>query len=132
LRDHAESGRRLFVIEDPDDDELAALYRGCAGMLLASRGEGFGLPLIEAAQFGAPVIASDIPVFREIAGSHASYVDIGSVDALADALEAWLATPRGALPDSSRMPRLTWEQSASRLLEILLDERWIGSGETNG
>jgi glycosyltransferase involved in cell wall biosynthesis len=127
LTNHAENGRRLFVIDDPSDGELAALYRGCAGMLLASRGEGFGLPLIEAAQFGTPIVASDIPVFREVAGNHASYVALGSADALAGALEAWLATPRSALPDSSRMPRLTWEQSASRLLEILLDERWIGA-----
>jgi glycosyltransferase involved in cell wall biosynthesis len=132
LRGHMENGRRLFIIDDPSDDELAALYRGCAGMMLASRGEGFGLPLIEAAQFGTPIIASDIPVFREVAGTHASYFALGSADALADALQSWLATPRSALPASSPMPRLTWEQSASRLLEILLDECWTRSGSPHG
>jgi glycosyltransferase involved in cell wall biosynthesis len=125
LRRHPENGRRLFVIDNPDDEELASLYRGCAGMLLASRGEGFGLPLIEAAQFSTPIIASDIPVFREVAGDHASYFSLGSPDALADALSKWLDTPRSVLPESSTMPRLTWEQSAARLLEILLDARWI-------
>lgn len=132
LRRHPENGRRLFLIDDPDDDELAALYRGCAGMLLASCGEGFGLPLIEAAQFGTPVIASDIPVFREVAGDHASYFSLGSAEGLADAVAKWLETPRGELPDSSTMPRLTWEQSAAALLEILLDSRWIEAEAAHG
>ncbi|MEO8740566.1 MAG: glycosyltransferase [Casimicrobiaceae bacterium] len=124
LRRHPENRRRLFVIDDPDDDELAALYHGCAGMLLASRGEGFGLPLIEAAQFGLPILASDIPVFREIAGDHATYFQLGTAEQLASVLESWLATPSGSVPQSANMPRLSWEQSAEQLLDIVLANRW--------
>ena len=124
LKRHPENGRRLFLIDDPDDGELAALYRGCAGLLLASRGEGFGLPLIEAAQFGLPILASDIPVFREIAGAHATYFPLGTPEQLAVVLESWLGAPQGSVPQSTAMPRLTWEQSAEQLLDIVLGNRW--------
>ena len=123
LRRHPENGRRLFIVDDPDDGELAALYRGCAGLLLASRGEGFGLPLIEAAQFGLPILASDIPVFREIAGDHATYFPLGTPEQLAGVLESWLVAPQGSVAQSIDMPRLTWEQSAEQLLDILLANR---------
>ncbi len=125
LKHHPENGRRLFVIDDPDDGELAALYRGCTGLLLASRGEGFGLPLIEAAQFGLPILASDIPVFREIAGDHATYFPLGTPEQLGAVLESWLAKPQASVvPQSTNMPRLTWEQSAEQLLDIVLANRW--------
>ncbi len=122
---HAESGHRLRYVDGPDDDEMHFCYAHSAGLLLPSIGEGFGLPLIEAAQFGSPILASDIPVFREIAGNHAMYFPLGTPQQLASSLEAWLsAGQRGAAQASSGMPRSTWEQSADRLLDILLLNRW--------
>lgn len=53
------------------DEELASLYRGAEAFVMTSVYEGFGIPIIEAMAFGTPVIASDIPVFREVAGSTA-------------------------------------------------------------
>ncbi|WP_010219027.1 glycosyltransferase family 4 protein [Sphingomonas sp. PAMC 26621] len=52
-----------------DDTELAGLLRGARALLMPSFAEGFGMPVIEALQLGAPVIASDLAVFREIAGT---------------------------------------------------------------
>ncbi len=121
---HVESGRRLHFIDDPTDEELRYVYAHSTALLLPSTGEGFGLPLIEAAQFGTPIIASDIPVFREIAGEHATYFPLGTADALASMLERWLAAPRESIPQSGHMPRLTWEQSAERLLDVVLANRW--------
>lgn len=57
------------------DDELAALLAGARALLMPSFAEGFGLPVIEALQLGTPVIASDLPVFREIAGDIPIYLD---------------------------------------------------------
>lgn len=71
-----------------DDDELAWLYAHTDGLLFLSHDEGFGLPTLEAVHFGAPVIASDIPVFREILGARGTYVDPDDVDAIASAIRA--------------------------------------------
>jgi len=69
LRGHLELGKRLHWFNDANDEILRALYRFSRGVILASKGEGCGLPLIEAAFFNKPVLARDIPVFKEIAGS---------------------------------------------------------------
>ncbi len=123
IANHPERGRRLHYVERPTDEELVACYRNCVGLVFPSAGEGFGLPMIEAAQFGKPILASDIPVFREVGGNHVAYVALGTPDALAESLENWLTDiAEGRAPDSSTMPCLTWEQSAEELLGVVLDE----------
>ena len=57
------------------DAELAALVRHARALLMPSMAEGFGLPVVEALAAGAPVIASDLPVFREVAQGAACLVD---------------------------------------------------------
>lgn len=54
-------------------EELAALYRNASAVLLPSFYEGFGLPVVEALSAGAPLVVSDIPVLREVAGDAALY-----------------------------------------------------------
>lgn len=58
-----------------EDDELAAWIAGAEALLMPSHVEGFGLPVIEAMQLGTPVVASDLPVFREIVGDLPIYVE---------------------------------------------------------
>lgn len=65
LRNHPERGKRLHWLDRVTDEGLCLLYEACRGVLMASRGEGFGLPLIEAAQHQRVVLARDLPVFRE-------------------------------------------------------------------
>ena len=62
-------------IAKADDQELASWIDGARALLMPSYAEGFGLPVIEALQAGTPVIASDLPVFREIAGDIPTYLD---------------------------------------------------------
>lgn len=57
------------------DEELANLIAGARALLMPSFAEGFGLPVAEALQLGTPVIASDLPVFREFAGDIPHYLD---------------------------------------------------------
>lgn len=116
LRDHPESGKRLFWFEGIDDDYLCSLYAQSDALIAASLGEGFGLPLIEAAQYGLPLIVRDIPVFREVAGEHAFYFQGEQPQALSESLTVWLGLHSNAQhPKSESMPWLTWEQSAQQL-----------------
>jgi glycosyltransferase involved in cell wall biosynthesis len=113
---HAELGRRLFWIDDAGDGELDAIYRQSTALLAASWGEGYGLPLIEAARRGLPVLARDLPVFREVMGETARYFTASGATELATALRDALAAPleRHAAPATS-WP--SWQQSAAGMAE---------------
>lgn len=121
IRAHPQQGHRLFWLEGVSDEYLAAVYAACTVLVAASEGEGFGLPLIEAAQHGLPLIARDIPVFREVAGMHAYFFPNATASELAESLQAWLALYElGTHPRSEGMLWLTWAQSARQLLKALL------------
>ena len=112
LERHAERGRRLFWFEGCSDAVLDALYRASTALLVPSLGEGFGLPVVEAAQRGKPVIARSLKVFHEIAGDYPSYFEGTSPAVLATYLVRWLAerpthTPRGEWPG--------WDEAAAVL-----------------
>lgn len=121
LRHHPEIGKRLFWLKGISDEYLEKVYAASACLVAASEGEGFGLPLIEAARHELPIIARDIPVFREIAGEHAFYFDGLQPDRLASAVEEWLAlAAAGGVPQSSGIRWLTWAESAEQLKSGIL------------
>jgi glycosyltransferase involved in cell wall biosynthesis len=125
LRDHPEAGRRLFWVPGASDTLLLQIYGAAVALLAASEGEGFGLPLIEAAQHGLPIIARDLPVFMEVAGDHACYFNGTSPQALAACLTAWLAMHRdGEAPSSTRLPWLRWNESARQLFHVIDGKSW--------
>jgi len=120
---HPELNKRLFWLEGISDEYLEKVYAASTCLIAASYGEGFGLPLIEAAQHKLPTIARDIPVFREVAGEHAYYFDGKSPDALAQSIKAWLTLHGADLhPKSNDMPWLTWKQSARQLFENIVQQ----------
>jgi len=117
---HSEWENRLFWIESASDEHLDTIYVKSVCLIAASYGEGFGLPLIEAAQHKLPIIARDIPVFREVAGESALYFSGKDAESLASAIEGWLILQaQGAVPDSGNISRLTWKKSADILIEKL-------------
>jgi glycosyltransferase involved in cell wall biosynthesis len=125
LDHHPERGTRLFLLDRVSDEYLGKLYAACSCLIAASEGEGFGLPLIEAAQHKTPILARDIAVFREIAGNHAGYFHGTDPQEFARTVTEWLALRAdGRHPKSDDMPWLTWRQSAERLKAILLGEDW--------
>lgn len=120
IRSHPEQNQRLFWHEDVGDEDLAQLYGASSCLLVASRGEGFGLPLIEAAHHHLPIIARDLPVFREIAGDSAYYFSGDGANDLAFAIQHWLSLRKaGTHPDSHSISHVTWRQSAARLSALL-------------
>ena len=75
------------------DVELRSVVAGAAAVVLPSRDEGFGLPVLEALACNVPVVCSDVPALREVAGDQARFVPYGDVDALAEAMRAVLGDP---------------------------------------
>ncbi|MGZ8304285.1 MAG: glycosyltransferase [Telluria sp.] len=125
MADHPEKNQRLFWLPGISDEMLLKLYASSAALLSPSEGEGFGLPLIEAAQHNIPIIARDLPVFREVAGEHAYYFDGLEPQDLAGALTRWLAMhAEGKAPQSTGMPWLTWSDSANQVLNAVVNQQW--------
>jgi glycosyltransferase involved in cell wall biosynthesis len=107
------------------DTTLQALYRNSASTIMASRGEGFGLPLIEAAYYGAKLIARDIPVFREVCGDGAWYFSATQGEELGNELFKWYQLyTKDELPDSSVLQWIDWTQSTAQLMKGLEQQEW--------
>jgi glycosyltransferase involved in cell wall biosynthesis len=119
LRAHPQSGKRLIWLEDASDEFLACLYAACSGVLVASRAEGFGLPLIEAALYSKPVLARDIAVFRETTVAGVEYFDGDAPQALAISIQDWLKNGPAASQPLPNIHPLTWQLSATQLLREL-------------
>jgi len=111
---HPELGRRLFVFHDLDDDELAYAYAQSHALIAASHVEGFGLPLVEALGCGLPVVAADIPVFREIGGTAVDFFPLDDAVALAEVLGHLESQPRRQIEG---WKWLSWDESTRLLLE---------------
>lgn len=121
IRSHPESGGQLFWLSNASDECLEDVYCRATCLLAASEAEGFGLPLIEAARRGLPILARDLPVFREVAGSAAYYFADNSDAALSESIARWLVLyQEGKAPNPDSLAWLTWQQSASQLMAILL------------
>jgi glycosyltransferase involved in cell wall biosynthesis len=121
LRTHPEQGNRLIWLPHVSDQYLAQLYQAATCLLSPSYGEGFGLPLIEAAQQGLPIIARDLAVTKEIVGQHAYYFDnTPAPETLAHAITDWLSLYQtNRHPKSTNITWHTWQQSAQQLIELL-------------
>ncbi|MDB4947868.1 MAG: glycosyl transferase, group 1 [Gemmatimonadetes bacterium] len=89
-------GGSIVELAPLDRPTLAAVYRRAAIVLLPSDREGFGLPLVEAMACGTPVLASDLPVLREVGGPAAEYAPAGDADAFAAAALRMLAASAGS------------------------------------
>lgn len=102
------------------DELLDHLYDSACLLLVASRGEGFGLPIIEAAMRGVTVLARDLPVFREVGGDGILYFVGDSADDLADHIErALMAVRDGTAPIQAGVAVNTWAKSTKRFLEAV-------------
>ena len=107
------------------DAAIQDVYRGAAVVVLPSRAEGFGLPVIEAMASGVRVVCSDLPVLREIADGVATFCDPDDPRAFADAIAHALTDPSPAAREQgiARARRYSWQRSAeatARVYEVAL------------
>jgi glycosyltransferase involved in cell wall biosynthesis len=110
--------RRLGFV---DDAVLPALLRQSRAVAYPSRGEGFGLPVLEAMACGATVVTTSETVMADVAGDAASLVPIGDARALADALSRAVAASAGDRSERSvraraRAELFTWDASLGQHL----------------
>lgn len=122
IQRHPLKNKHLFWLQGISDQYLEKVYAAADCLIAASEAEGFGLPLIEAAQHGLSVIARDIVVFREVAGDHAFYFSGNEPEELANAVTRWLDLYRNEQqPRSDVMPWNTWRQSCEQLIRVIFE-----------
>ncbi|WHT20375.1 glycosyltransferase family 1 protein [Crossiella sp. CA-258035] len=86
--DHIGGTNRVIRTGYLSELDLRRVVAGAALLVLPSRDEGFGLPVLEAMACGVPVVCSDVPALREVAGGLATLVPVGDVEALTVALSS--------------------------------------------
>ena len=96
-----------------EDARLRSVVAGASALVLPSLDEGFGLPVLEALAAGVPVVASDLPVLREVGGTVTAYADAGGPASFAAVLEAVLADPGDAALRRTHASAFTWERCAA-------------------
>jgi glycosyltransferase involved in cell wall biosynthesis len=89
-----QAGRPIFHLANATDGDLKAAYSRAACLLFPSLAEGFGLPIVEAITLGLPVLASDIPVHREVGGGIVEYFRLGDAQMLAQMIARQAARSR--------------------------------------
>ena len=108
---------RILWLKDAGDAELSWAYQHASALIAASKDEGYGLPLIEAAYYGIPIIASDIPIFHEVTGDKADFFKAMDSDSLCKSMKEWLSTD--IHPDSKQIRLHTWQESAKVIMDIM-------------
>jgi len=118
LRHHPQFGRRLFWFEDLSDDEIDYCYRRTAGLITTSYAEGFNLPIVEALSRGCPVLASDVPVHREVGSPYAAFFASGDATALARLIAEHQRS--GSLPGARSPAGFRWPGWSESCREMLV------------
>jgi len=117
IRSHKQYGRSLFMFNDCSDTELDYAYSRSKALITPSVIEGFGLPIIEALFYRLPVLASNIPIYREVGKDFCSYFNLNDPSILSDIIINIEET--GEMPEvqaSEEYPFNTWEGSCRKLL----------------
>jgi glycosyltransferase involved in cell wall biosynthesis len=102
------------------DVDLRSVVAGASALVLPSRDEGFGLPVLEALACDVPVVCSDLPALREVSGGHASLVPFGDVEAMGTTLTNALAMTPDAPTLAARRTYaagFTWRRTAELTVE---------------
>ncbi len=113
-------GGKIVLVDNPTDDALAHLYRGCQFTLFPSFYEGWGLPVTESLAFGKPALISDRTSLPEAGGKLARYFDPDNLHDAYSALRAVVDDPKGLAAWEAEVKRdfkpVLWSETADALL----------------
>ena len=119
---YGKTSGRIVRAGHVSDEELLALYAGCAATVQPSLYEGFGLAVLESMAAGAPVIVSQTPALLEVAGDAALTFAPHDADALAKTIARALAGGSGMTElqkaGRSRAAAFTWDETARKTAAI--------------
>lgn len=112
----------VFYLGRVNDDTLVSLYSHCASTIISSRFEGFGFPVLEAMQYGVPIICSDAGALKEIAGEAALIFESGNVNQLVNQMETIYSASKGYISDlkrkgAYRLKSFSWNKCAQEMYE---------------
>jgi glycosyltransferase involved in cell wall biosynthesis len=113
-------GAAVRQIPRQDRTSLASLYRRAALIVAPSEAEGFGLPLIEALACGSRVVASDIPVFREVGGEAVLYCPLDDIGTWVETINHILSTSHLPVEQARQIDqteRFTWAAHSRAIFE---------------
>ncbi len=105
----------IHVLSELSDQELVSVYRQASVLVTPSLMEGYGLVGLEALMVGTQVIASNIPVYREVYGDKVTYFDPYSVSDLVKAL----SNPKSIIRHSKFIFDRTWDDVARSIAEVI-------------
>jgi glycosyltransferase involved in cell wall biosynthesis len=123
LLELADNPKQIVFWNGASERDMYKLLASATAAVFASRSEGFGLPLIEAASVGTPIVCSDIAVFHEVGGNAPIYCDPESPEQYAKAIRRIEKDPKLVASMSKKgmehSKKFSWEASAKQLLGII-------------
>jgi len=119
LRTHPQSGQRFRWLEDVSDEFLDQLYDAAMGVLMTSYAEGCGLPVLEALAHHKPVLARDLPVFREIGSQLVFFFQDDGPDALAASIGDFIESAGQGANGKIIVDRMSWSNTALSLMNVI-------------
>lgn len=121
IKDAVEAGENVIRPGYIPQSEMPSFYQQSSLVCLPSIYEGFGMQITEALASTAPVLVSDIPVFREVGGELPRYAQVGSVDDFSKEMLRILKSSKNQVVDSRKyskqLAKISWQTNTKRLLE---------------
>lgn len=122
MEKHPKKDKQFYFLQGMNDATIDYLYKHAFCVAFPTFNEGFGLPIIESYQRGVPVLASDIPILREVGGDYCAYFDPDSWESFANVLLNWIEHPEEYTVCKERLQTyepVTWDAVADTIWNAL-------------